>query len=83
MANTKGFDVYRNDQFIKFIPGRSLAACKRFIKDGEVMIGTHMGQWVRTITVCPERPFKNKKPVYEYEYCTTIGVYIRFRPAFI
>ena len=79
MKGIKGFNVFKNDRFIGFIPTRSLAGCKRFIfKDNGVFIGAHMGEWRRTLTIRPENA---KKTCYEYEYATTVGAYIKFSPA--
>lgn len=79
MSTRKGFNVYKNDCFVEFIDGRSHATCKRYIKDGKISIGTHMGQWRRSLTLKPER--SKNKTCYEFEYSTTVGVYIRFQPA--
>ncbi len=76
----KGYNVYLNDRFITFHPNRSHASLKRFIKDGPILIGTHMGQWKRVLT---HEPSDIKKTAFEWEYATTIGKYITFRPAFI
>lgn len=73
---TKGFNVFINDTFYCFIPSRSIAACKKFVR-GYVQ-STHMGQWRRTLTIKPENI---KSTCFEYEYATTIGEYIRFSPA--
>ena len=74
----KGFNCYRNEKFFAFIEGRSLAACKRKIKQTET--NTHMGQWHRTLTIQPENI---KATCFEYNYSTTIGVYYAFKPAFL
>lgn len=76
----KGYNVYLNDQYVTFISGRSHASLKRFIKDGSIMIGTHMGEWKRVLTL---EPSDLKKTAFEWEYATTVGKYIVFKPAFI
>lgn len=79
MSNYRiGYNVYRNDQFILFIEGRSFKACQSVIREGRVSIGTHMGEWRRTLTIKPEKP---SKACFEREYATTVGVYIKFQPA--
>lgn len=79
MSNYRtGYNVYRNDQFVLFMEGRSAKECKKLIRDGRVTIGTHMGEWRRTLTIKPENPLKT---CFEREYSTTVGVYIKFQPA--
>ena len=76
--NIKGFNVYRNDKFVTFIETRSLPVCKRWIKTSSAIIGTHMGEWTRTLTIRPENV---NKTCFEFEYSTTVGAYFRFCPA--
>jgi hypothetical protein len=78
LTKTKGYNVYRNDILVEFIPCvLAHAACKRYIL-WYGQIGTHMGQWKRTLVVDPARIGRT---CYEYEYATTVGVYYRFQPA--
>lgn len=72
----KGYNVYVNDKFIKFVSGRNLVTRKSVVAN--TRIGTHMGQWSRVLTVTPENITKT---TYEYEYSTTVGIYIKFSPA--
>ncbi len=75
----KGFNVYRNGEFIEFIgEGRSMRAAKKYIREN--LTSTHMGQWVRLLTIDPEN--LNRR-AYEFEYATTIGRYFTFKPAWI
>jgi hypothetical protein len=61
---TKGFDVYRNGQFIGFVPGQSkrvrLETAKALVRS------THIATW--------------HKADKGFEYQTTIGVYLFFEP---
>ncbi len=72
----RGYNVYRNDQFREFVPGRNQG-----IRDmAKYLVGhTHMGEWVRFAGYCPEAG--PKRQVFHYEYRTTTGVTVAFRPA--
>lgn len=61
---TKGFDVYKNGQFVGFVIGQSKAV--RLATAREIVTATHMGGWSKT-----DKGF---------EYGTTIGVYLLFQP---
>ena len=60
----KGFDVFRNGEFLGFIGGQSKKIRQSVVR--KLVLSTHMGEWVRT-----------PKGI---EYGTTIGVYILFQP---
>jgi hypothetical protein len=76
-VNTKGFNVYKNDIFQFFITGRSQSDCKKALD--RFRIGTHMCEWLKRDSVCPI----TGKQAETYEYCTTVGVYVRFEPSFV
>jgi hypothetical protein len=76
-VNTKGFNVYKNDIFQFFISGRSQSDCKKALD--RISIGTHMFEWLKRDGICPITGDQTAS----YEYCTTVGVYVRFEPAFI
>lgn len=58
------FKVYRNGQLVGETNSASMAAARRFIKEGKVTIGTHMGEW--------------RRRVQGYTYNTTVGVTVEF-----
>lgn len=72
-----GYNVYKNDLYVTFIRSRSAIAAREFVKG--YPIGTHIGQWRRTLTIRPENI---RKTCFEREYSTTVGIYLRFVPAF-
>ena len=63
----KGYNVYKNGNFITFVAGRN-AKIRKWTARQLVWPNTHMGGWTR-------------RSNGEFEYATTIGVYIRFEPA--
>lgn len=72
----RGYNVYRNDRFVRFVHGRNRAVRVNTARQ-ELNGSTHMGEWKRIAIPNPE---DRSKSLFEYEYCTTIGVYIRFMP---
>lgn len=66
MQLKRGYYVYRNDKYLKFVEGRNREIRKRVALE---VVGqhTHMGEWMRT-------------PSGTYEYATTIGVYVKLVP---
>lgn len=74
MSTIRGFNVYKNDKFVEFIPGRSLRNAKSYIRTN--LISTHMGEWKRAPGYDP----RLRLP-YHYTYSTTVGIYYTFRPA--
>lgn len=62
----RGFDIYRNGNFIGFISGQNKSTRIKAVRS--LITSTHMGQWTKT-----EKGF---------EYSTTIGVYIEFQKFF-
>lgn len=73
----KGYNVYRNDQFVKFIPSRSEKALHDFIKN-DAVIGTHMGEWSRSLIA---EAYDAEETAFELTYSTTVGAYFTFKPA--
>lgn len=74
----KGFNVYCNDRFVRFVEGRSKRLRHRVAL--EVVGGsTHMGEW-RVWSA--HEPATGRLTAIKAEYATTIGVYVRFEPAF-
>ena len=71
-----GYNVSKNGIFLFFINGRNKNTRKDALS--KIRIGTHMGEWRRSLTLKPENITKT---VFEYEYATTTGCYIRFQPA--
>lgn len=61
---TKGFDVYKNGQYLGFVKGQSKKVRQETVK--ALVRSTHMGEWIKTDK--------------GMEYATTIGVYILFNP---
>lgn len=64
MRLRKYFKAYRNGVYVGDTEFASIREARKFVRDGKVMIGTHMGQWVRTIR--------------GYRYETTVGVTVDF-----
>jgi len=58
------FKVYRNGVYSGDTDSASKANCKKFIREGKVSIGTHMGEWRLSPT--------------GYRYHTTVGVTLDF-----
>lgn len=58
------FKVYRNGEYKGDTFTASLREAKQWIREGKVFIGTHMGEWKRTVN--------------GYRYHTTVGTTIEF-----
>lgn len=76
MENTiKGYDVYKNGEFIGFVTGQNAKIRKQ--TTSQLVTSTHMCSWSRVLV---PRFNGSNKTWYKYYYHTTIGVNVEFHP---